>query len=306
MRRLWFIVGAGAALFLTCGGGGSEKPIPCRDNPRADEVCISGGSFAMGHGPLPYVPPPCDAGGPDSPNNNCGPGPGPENYFAPVHTVRLSPFFIDKEPASNREYKACFDAGACPGDCWDEGSCGGPSERPDSFDFRSAEVADYPAMFLTIPGVEAYCRWAGKRLPTEAEWERAARGPRSFDYPWGNTPPDCTRYVCQPSTPPFGWRLNYAYPVGSNAGDVSPEGVRELVTSPQELLHDKYDPDYYQFSPPVDPQGPAGVGLRVVRGHIAFDSTVLGVIFNGTRFPGPAWARGGWGTGGVRCARSDF
>jgi iron(II)-dependent oxidoreductase len=167
--------------------------------------------------------------------------------------VKLSPFFIDRYPATNGQYKECYDAGECPPTCHQEQSCLGGHYSDN--DMTDPLLAEYPVSTITIQGAEAYCRWKGKRLPTEAEWERAARGPKSFDYPWGNAAPDCTHTICNPTDVPAGWFRFYFPKVGTNPGDVSPEGVHDMLTSSTNIMYDDYDPGYYKDTPFENPPG---------------------------------------------------
>jgi sulfatase modifying factor 1 len=297
-----------------CSSAGSQLE-PCRDTPQSGEVCVAGGAFVMGHDTIPDLREPLAQ---------------LPQLHHPVHRVSLSPFFIDERPVTNGEYVACLDAGICPDECqapgtsssMGSGGCGSGSSFYARYHLRDAALAKHPVATVHDLGAEAYCGWVGKRLPTEAEWERAARGPQNGDYPWGNAAPDCSRYGCDlvpladpPSKPftPVG-----AYPVDRMTGDVSSEGVRFMVTGVAEFLDDwYYDYPFDNGEPIPDPQGTASSADlgRSSRGNLL----ALLPLYNGEvpgippdqaiePFPQPAWTRanGRWTlTGGIRCARDD-
>lgn len=97
----------------------------------------------------------------------------------PVHTVPLDAFWIDQTEVTNAMYARCVQAGACNS----PGSVG--SFTRDGY-YGDSEFDNYPVIYVSWNDANAYCSWADRRLPTEAEWEKAARGENALVYPWGN------------------------------------------------------------------------------------------------------------------------
>ena len=175
----------------------------------------------------------------------------------PPHPVRLEAFEVDRTEVTNAAYRACVEAGACTLPV-QEGSA--TRERY----FADERFDAYPMIHVTFDQAARYCAWAGGRLPTEAEWEAAARGPgrEPRTYPWGEAEPDCTL-------------ANFGGP-GGCAGDTdevgrrpegaSPFGAHDMAGNVWEWTADWYDSMYYQESPTDDPAGPAAGSHRSIRG----------------------------------------
>jgi formylglycine-generating enzyme required for sulfatase activity len=192
-------------------------------------VLIPAGTFQMG----------CDEA---NPSELC------QTNEKPLHTVYLDAYHMDKTEVTNAQYERCVTAGGCA-----------PSQS-------SASMADHPVTGVDWHQADAYCAWAGKRLPTEAEWEKVARGGSGTRmYPWGNQAPDCSLAnfwtgglpsVCVGGTSA----------VGSHPGGASPYGVLDMAGNVFEWVADWYSSTYYTTSPASNPTGPSSGTRKVWRG----------------------------------------
>jgi formylglycine-generating enzyme required for sulfatase activity/uncharacterized caspase-like protein len=172
----------------------------------------------------------------------------------PPHRVHLDGFFIDKYETTNVLYKRFMDAtNRSAPSFWTAAQWNGTSQ---------------PVVGVSWHDADAYCKWAGKRLPTEAEWEKAARGTDGRKYPWGEQW-DSSRANAEN-------KLGKTVPVGSYAGGLSPYGAHDMAGNVWEWVADRYEGSYYKQSPERNPQGPSSGTYRVLRGgswgHYAFNS----------------------------------
>ena len=174
----------------------------------------------------------------------------------PQHTAYLDAFSIDVYEVTNVEYARCVEAGACQ------------PPTPTSSNKRSAyygeaAFADYPVVYVRWQDADAYCRWAGKRLPTEAEWEKAARGSDGRLWPWGSTfAADRANYRPGGTAADSGDTSR----VGSYPAGASPYGAMDMVGNVWEWVADWYAPSYEGLVTGPNPKGPASGEQRVIRG----------------------------------------
>ena len=226
----------------------SDQTIPTNPAPPTvvdtidpnEQVLIEGGTFWMG----------CDE------ENNAGFGCRASEL--PRHEVTLDPYLIDRYEVTNGQYQLCVDAGVCQA----------PRPIPAGLYYETGQfdsVDNYPVVNVSYEDAKAYCSYVDKRLPTEAEWEMAARGSGETVFPWGNENPDCTQAnslnplnatACVGGIMPVG-----SYPAGSSS-----YGVMDMSGNVWEWVADVYAPDYYANSPAENPTGPESGSEYVVRG----------------------------------------
>ena len=206
----------------------------------------------------------------------------------PVHTVSLDPFYMDEHEVTNAMYARCVAADGC--------------SEPSHGSYANAEVADHPVTYVSWEQAGQYCAWAGARLPTEAEWEKAGRGGLGgMTYPWGNDNPVCTpgaingaqSDVCDGDTVPV-------KSFGPNG-----YGLYDMAGNVWEWVADWYDDGYYASltSGVSNPSGPATGTYRVLRGGSWSDDEF------GVRVALRNWLDPGdtsYYVTGFRCSRSLF
>jgi len=198
----------------------------------AEMVCVPGGPFTMGAA-------------------------GTEADEEPERAVTLSPFWIDLTEVTAAAYRACVQ----------EGTCMAPKAGA-ACSFSNPELEQRPVDCVTWADAHAYCAWGGKRLPSEAEWEKAARGEGGRTYPWGETTPSCTLAVMDEGSGD-GCGAEATSDVASKPAGASPYGVLDMIGNAEEWVADWYDAGYYKDAPTVDPMGPTEYVItprRVLRG----------------------------------------
>jgi len=234
----------GPALLGACTA--SPGPTSHRTTDGAEMMLVPAGEFLMG-------------------STDADPKAGDDEM--PQHLIYLDAFWIDRTEVTNARDVQFLNsleehAGACAGqDCAE-------TQVEDKYshilwqDGRYVVengFEDHPATQVSWYGAQAYCTWAGASLPTEAEWEKGARGVGGRLFPWGNEAPDCEKAQ-------YGGCGGATVPVGSRHAGASPYGVLDMAGNVWEWVADWYDPAYYDASPARNPQGPDSGARRVFRG----------------------------------------
>jgi formylglycine-generating enzyme required for sulfatase activity len=171
-----------------------------------------------------------------------------QNNEIPQHRVYLDAFRISEYEITNAQYRQCVRATVC-------------DEPGDLKFYSSPDYDDHPVVYVSWFDAGSFCEWVGGRLPTEAEWEYAARGPQGNTYPWGEDEPTCELAQFGVGECPGGME-----PVGSFPDGASWCGALDMASNVWEWVNDWYQEDYYADSPDSNPSGPETGDEKVLRG----------------------------------------
>ena len=170
-------------------------------------------------------------------------------FRSPEHEVYLDEYYIDKFEVTNKQYSLCVNAGECS-----------LPEIKDFYNYTNYE--NQPVVYVDWEQAKTYCKWAERDLPSEAQWEKAARGTDKRIYPWGNEEPNenlANFYLTSPKS---------IFEVGSFPDGKSPYGVMDMAGNVWEWVNDWYGDDYYSETKNKikNPQGPKSGDSHVFRG----------------------------------------
>lgn len=245
-----FVISCGGEDRIDTGWVSDEYVVDCNDI----ECSIPSGEFMMG----------CDS----ELFGLCNGG------NSPYHLVRLSAYKIDKYEVTSGDYQKCIDAGDCSNNNAIEPHYSGykkDSEENSYCNLGAEGKSNHPMNCVSWFGAIAYCNWLNRRLPTEAEWEKAARGTDGRMYPWGNKEPNCdyaimALYNEETDRYDYGCGINSTWAIGSKDKGMSPYGVYDMAGNVFEWVNDWYDEDYYEITPSENPTGPETGRYRVAHG----------------------------------------
>jgi len=257
MRRILLVV-IGILLLASCANETPVAPTETSVEMPKDMALIPAGEFTMG-------------GDQETALSEC------EKYFSgckrdewylnesPVHEVTLNAFYMDIYEVTNNKYQECVAAGSCT-----------PPTRNSSSTrsayFGNPEFASYPVIWVSWDQAQTYCKWRGPRLPSEAEWEKAARGTEANLYPWGEAFESGEGNFCDVNCKEPWANKNFddgfadTAPVGSFEKGLSPYGLYDMGGNVDEWVADWYGADYYAISPSVNPSGPDSGFQHSLRG----------------------------------------
>lgn len=211
----------------------------------------------------------------------------------PLHWARISAFALAQTETTVRQYLDCVAAGACRA----------IPDAPRVNTRLPQDRAYHPVQVVTWPDARAFCTWVGGRLPTESEWEYAARGAgQPMPHPWGRAEPNCDLVIHHQTgdEKPSCGRGYVTWPVCSRPRGHSAQGLCDLAGNVWEWVADFYDPTYYLNSPLRAPPGPPPTPLRALRGGSWGNvAKVIGASKRDSHAPGY-----GSSVVGFRCARS--
>ena len=213
-----------------------------------------------------------------------------ETEEKPQRLVLVDGFLMDRYEVTVAQYQQCVDAGVCEAPAMGE-DC----------NWLVGGRTDHPINCVSWYEANRFCNWAGKRLPTEAEWEKAARGIDGRLFPWGDTNPDCEHAVTGWAS--LGCGEQGTWPVGSLPAGESPYGVQDMIGNVWEWVADAYEVDYYFRAPLLNPVNVSDAPYRVLRGNSWYYSCpkMVSRASNRYRFKPARW----YPYIGFRCVKSD-
>ena len=190
----------------------------------------------------------------------------------PAHLVHIDAYYIGKYEVTNEQFVTFLNEGGLPLDS--EGKLDDPNNELNTvemvdleywavqiersgttYGLKSPEYAQRPMIMVSWYGAQSYCGWAGGRLPTEAEWEKAARGTDRRTYPWGDSFELANANIASTLDAS---NDTYTTDVGTHGLDTSFYGVRDMAGNVSEWVADMWGPEYYADSPSENPKGPDG------------------------------------------------
>ena len=165
----------------------------------------------------------------------------------PQRQIYLDEYWIDQVPVTNAMYRRCMQSGVC--------------EQPASIypEINAPEFNEYPVVYITWYAADEYCHWVGGKLPSEAMWEKAARGTDGRLYPWGNQKPEA--YLLN-----FNNNIGSPSIVGSYPEGASPYGVLDMAGNVREWMDDWFSESYFFDVPEENPTGPENGTYKALRG----------------------------------------
>lgn len=171
----------------------------------------------------------------------------------PEHKVNLKSFWIDQTDVTNAMYAKCHDAGGC------KQLPSSTKSNTQAVYYGNPDFDSFPVIYVSWQAAKDYCKWADRRLPTEAEWEKAARGDDRRTYPWGNEPPNNDRLN-------FNHQVEDTTKVGEYPDGASPYGALDMAGNVWNWVADWYEFSYYSKSRTSNPPGPTTATEKVLRG----------------------------------------
>jgi hypothetical protein len=178
----------------------------------------------------------------------------------PQKTVSLDPYWIYTTDVTNKMYAQCVASG----------NCAAPAQEVGTPVYTNPDYGDFPVVGVTWDMATNYCKWAQASLPTEAQWEKAARGQASAVHPWGEANPSCDLLN-------FSGCLGHISAVTDYPAGRSPYGLLDMAGNVFQWVNDFYDPNYYDTMPAQNPTGPTGGDSHVIRGS-SFESDAASTL----------------------------